>query len=255
MSTQSLGLHWQLLPYDPRTSKQLLRFDVVLPVDQICYQRSDNVRERLTDQDLDEPASSEPVTKMTITFEQRPFSWTIDVDNPDGIRCRDVFEAIYNTFNQQLTLGELWRVPDRRACEEAFRIRNIVLGSPQIERSLGWKRVDALLHHTIFHGLTMNSKGDWVLNLGAPLPVSNVAQSPPLSRRDSYSTEDSADSSDGYAVQFITTGPTGDSPPSLGSPLPAHDLTLWPRQQIVRSRPTRRPLGPRVPSKTPNPII
>ncbi|KAG6373198.1 hypothetical protein JVT61DRAFT_6819 [Boletus reticuloceps] len=258
---QPPDIHWLLLPYDPRTSKHLLRFDVIFPVDQICYQYSNNARERLADEDLDEPAFREPITKMRITFEQRPFNWTIDVDNPHRIRCRDVFEAIYSSFNQQLTLGELWRLPDRCACEDAFRIRTLVLKSSQMERSLGWKRVDALLHHTVFHGLTMNpdSEGEWVLNLGAPLPVASrgLPLSPTsfFSRRDSCSTEeDSAESSDDhfnsstspilplrsrslYTTEAVSAG-------RLGSPS-VTTLAVPPRQQFVRSRPAHRPLGPR----------
>ncbi|KAI9572498.1 hypothetical protein HD554DRAFT_1547555 [Boletus coccyginus] len=276
--TKSSGIHWLLLPHDPRTSKRLLRFDIILPVDQICYQYSSNVRERLLDEDLDEPASDEPMTKMRIIFEQRPFNWTIEVDNPKRIRCRDVFEAIHNSFNQQLALGEMWRVPNREACEDAFRLRNLVLGSSLTEQSLGWKRVDVLLHHTFFHGLTMNPEGDWILNLGAPLPVVNLPHSLPFSRRDSSSTGEDIECSGLPAPYEVTASPMQDSASKPDSSSDALGLSLTPgssrcgphpteggstkspaahsslsitvpveppRQQFVRSRPINRPLGPR----------
>jgi hypothetical protein len=213
---------------------------------------------------------------MRITFEQQPFTWTIDVDNPTGIRCRDVFKAIYNSFNQQLTLGELWRVPNREACEEAFRVRNIVLRSPQIERSLGWKRVDVLLHHTIFHGLSMNPEGDWVLNLGAPLPVPSLffSQSLSFSRRNSSSTEEeTAESPDEdtaldppLPARFLALSPTRSRSDSYSTESESAESSathaslsitipvMLPRQHIVQSRPIRRPLGPRA-RRTPGPIL
>jgi len=254
--TQSSGIHWLLLPYDPRTSKRLLRFDIILPVDQICYQYSSNVRERVSDEDPDEPAPDEPMTKMRITFEQQPFSWTRDVDNPKRIRCRDVFEAIYNSFNQQLTLGEMWRVPNRGACEDAFRLRSLVLGSSQTERSLGWKRVDVLLHHTFFHGLTTNQEGDWILNLGTPLPFIDLVQSLPSSRRDSSSIASAlaldlslVRGSSRCSLHSTEGGSTESSVAhsSLSITVPVEPF----RQQFVRSGPTRRPLGPR-PRPRPN---
>ena len=227
----------------------------MFPVDRICYQHSNNVRDQITDEVLDELATSEPTTKMRITFEHQPFSWIIDIDNSKGIRCRDVFEAIYNAFNQQLTLGELWRVPNRGACEEAFRIRNLVLGNPQAEWFLGWKRVDVLLHHTIFHGLTMNPEGDWILNLGAPLPLPNPPQSPPFSRRNSSSTEAESEESSDESVHLLppsTLVPRGLCPTEAGSaehsatqPSSGRVLAALPRQQSVLSRPSCRPLGPR----------
>ncbi|KAF8549330.1 hypothetical protein OG21DRAFT_608301 [Imleria badia] len=227
----------------------------MFPVDRICYQYSNNVRDRIPDEDLDGLASNELTTKMRITFEQRPFNWIIDVDNPKGIRCRDVFGAMYDSFNQQLTLEELWRVTNRGACEEAFRIRNLVLGNPQMEWSLGWKRVDVLLHHTIFHGLTMNPEGDLVLNLGAPLPVPNLPRSLSLSRRNSSSTEvESGESSDESVNLSLpaTLVPRGLHNTGAGSaetsnthPSPLIVLEVLPRQQSVLSRPIRRPLGPR----------
>ena len=284
-SAQTLGIHWLLLPYDPRTSRDLLRFDVIFPVDQICYQHS-NTRERLPEADLDAPASTAPLTNMTITFEQWPFFWTIDVDQPKGIRCRHVFEAIYNSFNQQLTLGELWRVPDRRTCEEAFRRRITVRGGTQAarERSRGWKRVDVLLHHTLFHGLTMTPDGRWVLHLGAPMPVptrhpsSRALACFQLAVPDQSLSMEDARGDDAEEHKFapipFTSIKEGLSSPSVRdlAPVPAaiggrrdSDSTdagstesadtqtslpiaispVLPRQQIGRSRPTHRPLGPR----------
>ena len=167
MKQPAFALHWQLLPFDLRRSKRLLRFDMAFPVDDIVFQDR-GCRSRLSDAELDKPAANDTMTKMLITFEQGPFSWEVDVKNAHGIRCRDVFEAIYKTFNEQLTREEQRLVRNRRAVEDAFRLRcKLAPGLPEVERSYGWKRVDVLLHQTVFLGLTQpKSCGDWVLNLG-----------------------------------------------------------------------------------------
>lgn len=170
MKQPAFDLHWQLLPYDLRRSKRLLRFDIAFPVDETVFQDR-GYRTKVPDAELSKLAANGTMTKMLIMFEQRPFSWEVDVKNAHGIRCRDVFEAIYKTFNEQLTLEERRLVCDHQAVEDAFRLRcKLAPGLPEVERSLGWKRVDVLLHRTIFRGLTQpKSGGDWVLNLGPPL--------------------------------------------------------------------------------------
>lgn len=169
MKPPAFNLHWQLLPYDSRRSKRLLRFDMAFPVDDAVFQDR-GCRTKLADSELEKPAANGTMTKMLITFEHKAFSWEVDVKNAHGIRCRDVFEAIHKTFNEQLTIEERRLVCDRRAVEEAFRLRcRLAPGPPEVERSLGWKRVDVLLHQTIFLGLTQPKSGsDWVLHLGPP---------------------------------------------------------------------------------------
>ncbi|KAI9568527.1 hypothetical protein HD554DRAFT_2204980 [Boletus coccyginus] len=140
---------------------------MAFPVEEIAFQRN-GFRTKLTDAELNKKAADDTITKMLITFEHKPFSWEVDVKNSHGICCRDVFEAIYSTFNEQLTLEERRLVRDRAGVEAAFRLRcKLAPGLLQVERSLGWKRVDVLTHKTIFLGLTQpKSGGDWVLNLG-----------------------------------------------------------------------------------------
>jgi len=142
---------------------------MAFPVDEIVFQER-GCRTKLSAIELGKPAADFVMTKMLITFEESPFSWEVDVKNSRGITCRDVFEAIYKSFNEQLTLEERRLVRDRRAVEDAFRLRcKLAPGLPEVERTLGWKRVDILLHHTVFLGLTQPKSGsDWVLNLGSP---------------------------------------------------------------------------------------
>lgn len=167
MKQPAFDLHWQLLPYVAGRSRRLLRFDMAFPVDEAVFQ-GHGFRTKLSDAELNKPAANGTMTKMLITFEHGQFSWEVDVKNARGILCRDVFEAIYKAFNEQLTLEEQRLVRDRRAVDAAFRLRcKLAPGIPEVERSLGWKRVDVLLHKTVFLGLTQPKSGsDWVLNLG-----------------------------------------------------------------------------------------
>ncbi|KAH7885484.1 hypothetical protein F5I97DRAFT_1937679 [Phlebopus sp. FC_14] len=145
---------------------------MAFPADNVCFQEQ-GYRTKLTAAELDKPAVNGTLTKMLITFERGEFTWEVDVKRAQGIRCRDVFEAIYDTFNEQLTPYEKRFIPMDRyaAIQEAFRLRcKLAAGLSEVELGLGWKRVDILEHGTIFLGLTQQkSGGDWILNLGRPL--------------------------------------------------------------------------------------
>ncbi|KAF8548805.1 hypothetical protein OG21DRAFT_1489074 [Imleria badia] len=134
-------------------SRRFLRFDVAFPVDEIVFQDG-GIRTKLSDAELDRRVAHGTMTRMLITFEHKLFYWEMDVKNIHGIRCRDMFEAIYKGFNEQLTTEERL-VRDRRAVADAFRPRcSLSPGLPAAEPSSGWKRVDVLLHRMIFLGLT-----------------------------------------------------------------------------------------------------
>lgn len=179
MKGPALNLHWKLLPYHPNRSKRFLHFDVAFPTHDIEFRQNSSYgvqRTSLSDADLDKSAADEKLVKMTINFQRGPFEWDIDVKRDKGIRVRDVFEAIYAAFDVPLTPHEKGLIPHHRraAYEEAFRLRcKLAPGLPIVEQRQGWKRVDMLLHETLFRGLTQpKSGGDWVLNLSGSVPVS-----------------------------------------------------------------------------------
>ncbi|KAH7915457.1 hypothetical protein BJ138DRAFT_89650 [Hygrophoropsis aurantiaca] len=170
MKPPALDLHWQLLPYQPQRSKHPLHFDIAFPIDEIRFKDYPVPNRPLTSADLDKPAANDKMTKMVIQFKNFP-DWEIFIKRDEGIRCRDVFESIYSNFNIPLTPLEertLIHPANRKLCEEAFRLRcKLAAGLTVVEKSLGFKRVDVLLHSTLFKGLTQpKSGGDWVLNLG-----------------------------------------------------------------------------------------
>lgn len=179
MKGPALNLHWKLLPYHPNRSKRFLHFDIAFPTHDIEFRQNSSYgvqRTSLSDADLDKSAADEKLVKMTINFQRGPFEWDIDVKRDKGIRVRDVFEAIYAAFDLPLTPHEKGLIPHHRRAvyEEAFRLRcKLAPGLPIVEQRQGWKRVDMLLHETLFRGLTQpKSGGDWVLNLSGSVPVS-----------------------------------------------------------------------------------
>ncbi|KAG2106658.1 uncharacterized protein F5147DRAFT_837876 [Suillus discolor] len=178
MKGPALNLHWKLLPYHPKRSKRFLHFDVAFPTHDIEFRQNSSYgvqRTSLSDADFDKSAADEKLVKMTINFQRGPFEWDIDVKRDRGIRVRDVFEAIHAAFDAPLTPHEKSLIPHHRRAvyEEAFRLRcKLAAGLPIVEQRKGWKRVDMLLHETLFRGLTQpKSGGDWVLNLSGSVPV------------------------------------------------------------------------------------
>ncbi|KAG1727988.1 hypothetical protein EDB19DRAFT_171123 [Suillus lakei] len=169
------SLHWQLLSHHLARPNLFLYFDVAFPIHDIEYrQNSTNGVQRipLSDADLDKPAGDKKSTKMTINFHRELFEWDIDVERDEGIRVRDVFDAIYKAFDVPLTNEEkdLLSPHFRAQCEQASRLRcNLAPVPPTAQfqqRDWNWKRVDVLLYETIFRGLTQSKSGGyWTLNL------------------------------------------------------------------------------------------
>ncbi|KAG2130620.1 uncharacterized protein EDB93DRAFT_1047185, partial [Suillus bovinus] len=149
-----------------------LHFDIAFPTHDIEFVQDFSYgiqKAPLSDADLDMPAADEELTNMTINFQRNPLRWDIHVKRDEGIRVRDVFEAIYSAFDIPITLYEKSLMPPRlhAGCEEAFRLRCDLAPVPLImQQCQGWKRIDTLLHETIFRGLTQSKRGeDWTLNL------------------------------------------------------------------------------------------
>lgn len=101
VSRGSLKLHWQLLPYDPIRSNKFIHFDVAFPTSDIEYRQNSPYGVKstpLSDADLEKLATDRKSTKIIIMFQRGPFKWHIQVERDEGIRVRDVFEAIYDFF-------------------------------------------------------------------------------------------------------------------------------------------------------------
>lgn len=131
----------------------------------------------LTSEEKNIPASSHCVlTRMVIHCRDNGMDrWPIVAERPEGLRCIDVFEAIYRTFAVPLTTEELKQYSNDfiDSCIPAFeqRCRDIA-GRGNGERDRERKaicRVDMLRTQKIFRGLTKKGReASWTLALQGP---------------------------------------------------------------------------------------
>lgn len=83
--------------------------------------------------------------------------WQIVVRNPRGVRCIDVFNAIYETYSELLTPRELAHIGEDyiQRCERSFRQRCADSpGLTEYNLKLGLRRIDLLRGRRTFKGLT-----------------------------------------------------------------------------------------------------
>jgi len=159
MKAEAIALSWPLTPpnrssprkqklqksvffdiaFDPRKSR-----GVTVPIAPDLAHRMDMPADMIRT-----PASTHcTLTEMRITLDQEEFErWTIKVKRKEGIRCLDVFEAIYKTLQHRLT-------------DEDVR----AFGLPDYNKLRGMRRVDLLRGRRFFRGLKQ-SGDDWILLL------------------------------------------------------------------------------------------
>jgi hypothetical protein len=115
----------------------------------------------------------ESLTQMVIKCRLLPH-WDIVVQNDQGVRCHDVFEAIHRSLNLRLTDYEkrsYIEERERAQVHEAFekRCRDVPM-LDHVARREGLLRVDLLKNQRIFMGLTRPPDGGefWWLHVGLP---------------------------------------------------------------------------------------
>jgi hypothetical protein len=105
----------------------------------------------------------------------------VDVRNPVGVRCGDVFRALVANLHQFVRADELANMlPEHVALASAAcaaRVRaGLAHGSSDPSTGIataaamdGIRRVDCLLGHTQFYGLVPGpSPGEWTMYVGVP---------------------------------------------------------------------------------------
>jgi hypothetical protein len=119
---------------------------------------------------LEQPASSHcTVYKMHIIVSVNP-EWSTVVERRRGIRCLDVFRAVYDMLQKPLTRRELGMIPpgSLRYCEDAQNAR--IKDTPvleEAERRRGILRIDSFVNYRFLQGLTQ--KDDvWMLDTCSP---------------------------------------------------------------------------------------
>jgi len=113
---------------------------------------------------------------MVIRFPYCP-DWDVVVRRSNGLVVRDVFHAIWQTYNQCLTPEDKAKISPTRldACERAFQDRcRMDSSTRQWETNQGMRRVDTLGKRFVFMGLRRpvnESMTDryWELELGMPM--------------------------------------------------------------------------------------
>lgn len=128
--------------------------------------------EALTREQLDLPVSSHCILRrMTIMCEHMD-RWPIVAERAEGLRCLDVFEAIYRTFSVPLTAEEKSSYTRQflDSCMPAFKQR--CLDGPGLtarNEAMGLCRIDVLRTKKIFRGIEKKSRNSaWILTLDRP---------------------------------------------------------------------------------------
>lgn len=117
----------------------------------------------LSPADVSQPATWPFVTHFYINAiaDERTFLWPILVTNPYGVKCRDIFKAIYKTFQEPMSQAEIDSLPVYR------RQQAHLTHHAEIEPGEHVIRLDLLCQRSIFRGLEPNSDGQgWVMFLG-----------------------------------------------------------------------------------------
>ena len=126
----------------------------------------------LTVRTLREPATSPPLPFLTISSIHLP--WTIKVYSSNGqfVTLEDVFDSLYRSLRTNITRAEFNTFPrqeDQRRASRAYekryrRFRNT--RAYEDEKRGGMKRVDFLMGHTQFLGISSGSRPDqWQLRV------------------------------------------------------------------------------------------
>jgi hypothetical protein len=135
----------------------------------------------LRPQDLAQPASCPFLKRMNINAiandHESRLPWPVIVENPEGIKVRDVILAIFRGFQKLVSQEEYGTFPDwrRRECAHWRERRCAPMSSESWARGCpkngtpedGLKRIDWFGSRTVFQGLSPNpSEPGWILFLG-----------------------------------------------------------------------------------------
>ncbi|KAF7361797.1 Metallo-beta-lactamase protein [Mycena venus] len=164
LKEESIVLSWPLVPYGERRHLKypLLYYDVAFDPRDV-----DNVKDNrathflaLPQEDRELPVSTH--CKITEIVVECPHVGSLVVERPEGLRCIDVFYAIYCKYQKKPRSHEM--PTDRAKYQRAFEQRcKDCPGLAEYNRTkIGFLRVDLLRGKRIFDGLKRSS-GRWEL--------------------------------------------------------------------------------------------
>lgn len=180
MKGEAIALSWPLVDFATRSSKGMppVYFDVGF------NPRKDEWAVRVNRggfwgpirrEESDIPVSPHTnLTEMTIecipprNFPEHFILWQIHVRRSRGLRCIDIFRAIFETYNVLLTEREKKQIGSQylRRCEPSFKQRcKDSPGLPLYNEECGMRRIDVLRGRRIFKSLTQDSTNSrWELH-------------------------------------------------------------------------------------------
>jgi len=123
--------------------------------------------------DYAQPATWPPcgVLRIGAIGEHAWWQWPVEVQNPAGVRCGDVFRALVANLHEFVDPHEIARMsPERVTVVAAACAARVAAGMPNgLPENDGIRRVDCLLVCTQFRGLEPGpSSGEWTMYVGAP---------------------------------------------------------------------------------------
>ncbi|TDL22711.1 hypothetical protein BD410DRAFT_722311 [Rickenella mellea] len=114
-------------------------------------------------------ATSPPTQFFRITSGLFPYSWHIDIQNPHGVTVGDVLEGIFKFLRRGVDKYEFANASRTQSARvaESFYARVQRSHDPRYEQSQGVRRIDWLLKHTMFVGLTpsLDAPHTWTLTM------------------------------------------------------------------------------------------
>ncbi|KAL0959889.1 hypothetical protein HGRIS_011557 [Hohenbuehelia grisea] len=128
----------------------------------------------LSEFELSQHATAPPVTALHIICDLPPEDWPIIAQNENGVTVGNVLDAIHNVLKAQIKQPEWDRLPEKKQSliGSIFDERWRNADDPRTTWSYGVLRVDCILRHTVFAGLTMavGSADSCILSLRRPPP-------------------------------------------------------------------------------------
>ena len=137
-----------------------------------------NLEEPLSRLDLAQHATFPPLPILYITCDIFPEEWPIKVTRDDGVTVGDVLEAIHHTLLRRISHDEWNRLSlkQQNRIKIVFDNRCAMAENREECRLHGVLRVDCILYHTLFAGLSVSPGLDNTCILSLRRPPSNPVQ-------------------------------------------------------------------------------